>query len=67
MSKVGPKDAKKGPVVPDPEVAAKGALLMDMVKMMADLCGNTEHADDEDTKISEDDKTFIKTEFVPMV
>ena len=63
MAQVGPKGAKKGPV--DPEIAAKGALLMDMVKMMADLCGNAEY--DESTVIPEDDKNYIKTEYVPMV
>lgn len=63
MTKVGPKGAKKGPV--DPEVAAKGAQLMDMVKMMADLCGNFEC--NEDSVIPEDDKNYIKTEYVPIV
>ena len=63
MSKVGPKSAKKGPA--DPEIAAKGAQLMDMVKMMADLCGNATY--DEDSVIPEDDKNYIKTEYVAMV
>ena len=61
MSKVGPKGSK----VVDPEIAANGAKLVDMCKMMADLCGHAEY--DEASQISEDDKKIIKNDFVPMV
>lgn len=42
MTKVGPKGSK----VVDPEIAANGAKLVDMCKLMADLCGNAEYNED---------------------